>query len=265
MPGPDALLHLRVLLELLLHEVKGETKKHLMAQLHAAAAAAASSGSGGAAGKPDAAIARPLKQVKAAIKALHAMQLAADFPRQLLAAGDLSALWANASCGSSLAAAAGEAGPDLPPPPASSFAAALVAACMQQLDRMPAELPLLALQLLWDGRALLRRQGLLAAGLPLLRAQEEACVSTYMQQLVPAAAEHFKVRSAQLARCAACCCLHVLRKCTVLCSPCHCCCCCRDRTRRCCCAAAGGAPNHHAGAAAELRRASPAAGAVLLL
>lgn len=72
-----------------MHEIKTETKRHLMMQLQMAAAAAA--GSAGA--KPDASIARPLKQVKAMIKAVHRMQLMQDYVRQLGTAADLSNLW----------------------------------------------------------------------------------------------------------------------------------------------------------------------------
>ncbi|WIA35431.1 hypothetical protein OEZ86_003873 [Tetradesmus obliquus] len=54
-PPLACLLQLRVLLEQLMHEIKTETKKHLMIQLQMAAAAAA----GGSSAKPDASIARP--------------------------------------------------------------------------------------------------------------------------------------------------------------------------------------------------------------
>ncbi|WIA15231.1 hypothetical protein OEZ85_001907 [Tetradesmus obliquus] len=57
-PPLACLLQLRVLLEQLMHEIKTETKKHLMIQLQMAAAAAA----GGSSAKPDASIARPLRQ-----------------------------------------------------------------------------------------------------------------------------------------------------------------------------------------------------------
>lgn len=305
MPSAACLLLLRVLLELLMHEIKAETKKHLMMQLQMAAAAAA--GSAGVS-KPDASIARPLKQVKQMIKAVHRMQLMVDFQKQLMAAADLSDLWVGASCGSSLAAFAvatqqaapsddcstgtwqtprggskqqlqqqqlpqpapeghKAANPDLSPPspkglhpwslynllfeensesslneavrnslgalsqsrsvrtqeaadstgPAglasaashdgpvsnisipgpplslSSFPAALMSACMQQLERVPAELPLLALQVLWDARRLLNSCGLLDQGLVLLQQQEKVGMACYMQQVVPVAYEHFKV------------------------------------------------------------------------
>jgi len=304
MPSAACLLLLRVLLELLMHEIKAETKKHLMMQLQMAAAAAA--GSAGVS-NPDASIARPLKQVKQMIKAVHRMQLMVDFQKQLLAAADLSDLWVGASCGSSLAAlavatqqaapsddcstgtwqtprggskqqlqlqqqqqpaseghkavnpdvsppspkglhpwslynllfeensesslneavrnslgalsqsksvriheAADSTGPGLasaashdgpvsnisipgPPLHLSSFPAALMSACMQQLERVPAELPLLALQVLWDARRLLSSCGLLNQGLVLLQQQEKVCMACYMQLVVPMAYEHFKV------------------------------------------------------------------------
>jgi hypothetical protein len=303
MPSATCLQLLRVLLELLLHEIKAETKKHLMSQLQMAAAAAA--GSAGVS-KPDASIARPLKQVKQMIKNVHRMQLLVDFPQQLLAAAELSDLWVGASCSSILAATAGSAAPqqagaagaggsraawqsassatklqqlgqesvkasvDMSPPspkglhpwslynllfeensecslndgmrnslgalslsrayrsprnpdaaadsprpqaaeaggasipasdssspavqPISSFPSALIAACMQHLERMPCELPLLALQVLWDARRLLKGCGLLSDGLGLLQEQEKLCMCCYMQHLVPTAYDHFKVR-----------------------------------------------------------------------
>jgi hypothetical protein len=299
LPSAASLQMLRVLLELLMAEIKAETKKHLMIQLQMAAVAAAGTAGGL---KPDASLARPLKQVKAMIKAVHAMQLAQGFPAPLLAAADLSDLWAGTSCGASLAAAAtlqqqarqqaqaaaeaaasscsdeqqqpsssnaaqlqrpapvqsdakplqpwslysllfednsegsfssdaaalrgsvsfaaarvaaadssrgspaseaqelGEpdSGPDaadaLRQQAAASFPSALIAACMQQLEHMPAELPLMALQVLWDGRRLLQQCGLLeAGGLLLLKQQEQQCMACFMQQLVPTAYEHFKV------------------------------------------------------------------------
>jgi hypothetical protein len=308
MPSAACLQLLRVLLELLMHEIKAETKKHLMMQLQMAAAAAA--GSAGVS-KPDASIARPLKQVKQMIKAVHRMQLMVDFTQQLLAAADLSDLWVGASCGSNLAAMAGSAAPqqadaagagdsraawqsagsatkqqqlgpesvkasvDMSPPspkglhpwslynllfeensdcslndgvrnslgalslsrayrsprnpdaaadsprpqaaeaggasiPASnssspavlpyisSFPSALIAACMQHLERMPCELPLLALHVLWDARRLLKGCGLLSDGLGLLQEQERLSMCCYMQHLVPTAYEHFKVRPRQI-------------------------------------------------------------------
>lgn len=315
MPSAACLQLLRVLLELLMHEIKAETKKHLMMQLQMAAAAAA--GSAGVS-KPDASIARPLKQVKQMIKAVHRMQLMVDFPQQLLAAADLSDLWVGASCGSNLAAMAASAAPhqaqtdaagtgssraawqsagsaakqlqlgsesvkasvDMSPPspkglnpwslynllfeensecslnegvrnslgalslsranrsprnpdaaadsprpqgaaaggtsvPASnssspavlpyisSFSSALIAACMQHLERMPCELPLLALQVLWDARRLLKGCGLLSDGLGLLQEQERLCMCCYMQHLVPTAYEHFKVRPRRGHKCGA--------------------------------------------------------------
>jgi hypothetical protein len=309
MPSAASLQLLRVLLELLMHEIKAETKKHLMMQLQMAAAAAA--GSAGAS-KPDASIARPLKQVKQFIKAVQHMQLMAKFPQQLMAAADLSDLWVGASCGSSLAAMAAaadaawqqegaaassqgcqpgrgagskqqgldapkvSASMDLSPPspkgmhpwslynllfedseaslsegvrnslgclstsrsiriqdpsfaaadsprqhnPAvgasgsgggslnaefsmatlglspglSNFPSALISACSQHLEQMPAELPLLALQVLWDARKLLKGCGLLQPGLlVLLQHQERLGMCCYMQHLVPTAYEHFKV------------------------------------------------------------------------
>lgn len=309
MPSAACLQLLRVLLELLMAEIKAETKKHLMMQLQMAAAAAA--GSAGVS-KPDASIARPLKQVKQVIKAVHRMQLMLEFPKQLAAAADLSDLWLGASCGSNLAAmaaavaapqqgqqsphaagrgacpAAGSAtkqpeGPKLsasvdmsPPSPKglhpwslynllfeensenllnegvrnslgalslsranrnpdaaaadsphafvqqqgpaaagntaasspgkdssspavlpyiSSFPSALVAACVQHLEGMPAELPLMALQVLWDARRLLNGCGLLGQGLGLLQEQERLVTCCFMQHLVPTAYEHFKVRA----------------------------------------------------------------------
>lgn len=295
MPSAACLQLLRVLLELLMQEIKTETKKHLMMQLQMAAAAAA--GNAGVS-KPDASLARPLKMVKQMVKAVHTMQLMVDFPKQLLVAADLSDLWVGASCGHSLATvvlaaqqpAAGPGGDtwqmpgsshskqqqgldaqkasvDLSPPspkglhpwslynllfeenseaslseavrnslgawsqskgaqqgaagtprsmaaaaddrhlsrsssPAalphlSSFPSALISACMQQLERMPAELPLLALQTLWDARRLLKGCGLLGQGLPLLQQQEQLCMVCYMQHLVPTAYEHFKVSFGQ--------------------------------------------------------------------
>jgi hypothetical protein len=309
MPSAASLQLLRVLLELLMHEIKAETKKHLMMQLHMAAAAAA--GSTGVS-KPDASIARPLKQVKAFIKAVQQMQLMVKFPQQLLAAADLSDLWVGAACGSSLAAMAAAAdaagqmegaaasskgcqagkvlgskqqGPDAtkvtgsldlsPPSPKghhpwslynllfedseaslsegvrnslgclstsrsvpvqellsaaaaetprgqrnaaadisgggslraefsmatlglspglSNFPASLMAACTQHMEEMPVELPLLALQVLWDARKLLKGCGLLQQGLLLLQQhQERLGMCCYMQHLVPTAYEHFKV------------------------------------------------------------------------
>jgi hypothetical protein len=282
LPSAASLQTLRVLLELLMLEIKMETKKHLMMQLQLAAAAAA--GSAGVT-KPDASLARPLKQAKQMIKAVHTMQLMAGFPAQLLAAADMSELWAGVSCGDSLAAfaaqqqrrrqaaqavaeaavaghsdvrrgrpaplygllfddasdagsctsqavrvagaaresvpgedtgqqgqqqerrcsdvsaAAGEVdSPDaaaeqqqaLPQQALASFPSALIAACTQQLEQMPAELPLVALHVLWDARQLLQRLGLLDSGLLLLQCQEEVCLSVYMQQLVPTTYEHFK-------------------------------------------------------------------------
>jgi hypothetical protein len=76
----------------------------------------------------------------------------------------------------------------------SSFPSALVAACVQHLERMPAELPLMALQVLWDARRLLNGCGLLGQGLGLLQEQERLVICCYMQHLVPTAYEHFKVR-----------------------------------------------------------------------
>lgn len=328
LPSAACLQVLQVLLELLMHEIRAETKKHLMLQLHMAAAAAA--GSTGVV-KPDASLTRPLKQVRHMIKAVHRMQLLQDFPAQLLAAADLSDLWVGSSCGIALAAVAllkqqGAATAAATPQPASasgsgsrssllrpasavrvqqmqhqqqeggepavaaadaaaapspkplqpwslynllfeetsesslnealraslgalpphsslsstaveedapataaaaaaaaaeggsagpaddasvaataaelaavrrqllaSFPSALVAASMAQLDRLPAELPLMALQVLWDARRLLKQCGLLGDGLMLLRQQEELCMTYYMQQLVPTAYEHFKV------------------------------------------------------------------------
>ncbi|KAF8060600.1 Pacrg [Scenedesmus sp. PABB004] len=286
-PPLPCLAQLRVLLEQLLHEIKAETKRHLMKQLQAAAAAAA--GGGGA--KPDASIARPLRQVKAMVRAVQRLQLALDYPAQLAAAGDVSGLWLSRTyapyfageaqlpprrrggagpgpgggaappgkggapqqpglspaklaalveseapaatrvlynllfeeqCEALAAAGRGGGAPAGPEPgdgggepacdgavevavarprgggggrPAEllcSFPAALVAACTGQLTRLPAELPLLALHVLWDARALLAAHGRLARGLPLLRAQEEACVRAYVQAVVPAAYEHFK-------------------------------------------------------------------------
>lgn len=310
MPSAACLQLLRVLLELLMQEIKAETKKHLMLQLQMAAAAAA----GSAGVKPDASIARPLKQVKQMIRAVHRMQQMVDFPKQLLAAADVSDLWVGACCGSNLAsmavaaaatqqqeappapaaAAGSSSGPwqsagsaskqggeggvkvsvDLSPPspkglhpwslynllfeensenslgegvrnslgalslskfnnrsvveapadsPAtaqqgadaaeedcsqghdscspwavphlSSFPSALITACMQRLEQMPAEVPLLALQVLWDARRLLNSCGLLQQGLVLLQEQEKLCMCIYMQHLVPTAYEHFKVRT----------------------------------------------------------------------
>jgi hypothetical protein len=291
MPGAACLQLLQILLELLMNEIKAETKKHLMMQLQMAAAAATGSAR---VAKPDASIARPLKQVKQMIRAVHRMRLMTDFPKQLLAAADLSALWAGAAAGSSLAAfalggatagtavaggsmreqcmqyreqynnadlpkaAAAGVDPSLQSPkglqpcwqyyglegktseaattgrmdsassptapnadpsaagrhaeaaagaagqPASvraqdalqhlgCFPLSLIAACMQQLEHMPAELPLMALQVLWDARRLLNSCDLLQAGLPLLQQQEQLCMHLYMQQLVPTAYEHFKV------------------------------------------------------------------------
>ncbi|KAF6264137.1 hypothetical protein COO60DRAFT_220743 [Scenedesmus sp. NREL 46B-D3] len=273
-PPLACLLQLRALLEQLMHEIKTETKKHLMMQLQMAAAAAA----GGGSAKPDASIARPLRQVKAMIKAVHRMQLALDYPRQLAAAADMSGLWlsraysgffaaeqqqvkqlksppaaclaavlaaeqpqqqgvegtrlynllfdaeqsegslrfgscssaaqqravavhsptatpfADASCQEAAGgtAAAGTAAASGRASRLASFPAALLAGCMRQLQRLPAELPLLVLHLFWDARGLLQRTGLLSMGLQLLRQQEEACVCCYVQQLVPAAYEHFK-------------------------------------------------------------------------
>lgn len=99
-PPPLAcLVQLRVLLEQLMHEIKAETKKHLVMQLQLAAAAAA----GSASAKPDASIARPLRQVKAMVKAVHRMQLVLDYPRQLAAAANLSTLWVSKSYSSFVA------------------------------------------------------------------------------------------------------------------------------------------------------------------
>jgi hypothetical protein len=269
-PPLACLLQLRVLLEQLMHEIKTETKKHLMMQLQMAAAAAA----GGGSAKPDASIARPLRQVKAMIKAVHRMQLALDYPRQLAAAADMSGLWVSRTYSSFFAAeqqvqqlrspsAAGLAAVMAAEQPLqegidgtrlynllfddeqsegslrsgsqssaaqqrinttqsrtaspfaaatsqeaaagatdvagsrtaglASFPAALLAGCMRQLQRLPAELPLLVLHLIWDARDLLQHCGLLPRGLQLLRQQEEACMCCYVQHLVPAAYEHFKV------------------------------------------------------------------------
>lgn len=272
-PPLACLLQLRVLLEQLMHEIKTETKKHLMIQLQMAAAAAA----GGSSAKPDASIARPLRQVKAMIKAVHRMQLVLDYPRQLAAAADMSGLWLSKACSSFFAAeqdqvqqlkspsaaglaavmaaeqpqqegvegtrlynllfddeqsegslrsgsqssaaqhhtnmtqsraaspfaeagscqdaAAGSATAKGGTPMLGSFPAALLSGCMRQLQRLPAELPLLVLHLFWDARDLLQRCGLLHRGRQLLRQQEEACMCCYVQHLVPAAYEHFKVSS----------------------------------------------------------------------
>jgi hypothetical protein len=278
-PPLACLLQLRVLLEQLMHEIKTETKKHLMTQLQMAAAAAA----GGSSAKPDASIARPLRQVKAMIKAVHRMQLVLDYPRQLAAAADMSGLWlsrayssffaaeqeqvqqlrspsaaglatvisaeqpqqegvegtrlynllfddeqsegslrsgsqssaaqqrsnvtqsraalpfADASCQD---AAAGPTAAKSNTAALASFPAALLAGCMWQLQRLPAELPLVVLHLFWDARDLLQGCGLLSKGLPLLRQQEEACMCCYVQHLVPTAYEHFKVSNMC---CGACC------------------------------------------------------------
>jgi hypothetical protein len=86
----------------------------------------------------------------------------------------------------------------------SSFPAALLAGCMRQLQRLPAELPLLVLHLFWDARDLLQQCGLLPSGLQLLRQQEEACMCCYVQHLVPAAYEHFKVSRMRVACCFCC-------------------------------------------------------------
>lgn len=259
-PPLVCLVQLRVILEQLMHEIKTETKKHLMMQLQMAAAAAA--GSAGA--KPDASIARPLKQVKTMIKAVYRMQLSLDYVSQLRRASDLSALWiskgqscvwlddkqqqqsevmgaapaascraadigpaggtsrvmhnalfeeysqssrdcrssgedttegqeAKQQCGTPAAAAQGLIGNCNHS--ASSFPAALIAGCMQQLQRMPAELPLLAVHILWDARFMLQSHGLLEWGLKPLKQQEEACMRCYMSGLVPQAYEHFKVRT----------------------------------------------------------------------
>jgi len=76
----------------------------------------------------------------------------------------------------------------------SSFPTSLMLRCMEQLNRMPAELPLLALQVFWDAWNMLKSCGLLELGLPLLRLQEEGFMQSYMQHLVPTVYEHYKVR-----------------------------------------------------------------------
>lgn len=100
-----------------------------------------------------------------------------------------------AEAGSCQDAAAGSATAKGGTPMLGSFPAALLSGCMRQLQRLPAELPLLVLHLFWDARDLLQRCGLLHRGLQLLRQQEEACMCCYVQHLVPAAYEHFKVSS----------------------------------------------------------------------
>jgi hypothetical protein len=126
-PPLACLLQLRVLLEQLMHEIKTETKKHLMIQLQMAAAAAA----GGSSTKPDASIARPLRQVKAMIKAVHRMQLVLDYPRKLAAAADMSGLWLSAAY-SSFFAAEQEQGQQMRSPSAAGLAAVMAAEQPQQ-------------------------------------------------------------------------------------------------------------------------------------
>jgi len=76
----------------------------------------------------------------------------------------------------------------------SSFPASLMLRCMEQLNRMLAELPLLALQIFWDAWNMLKSSGVLELGLPLLRLQEEWFMQSYVEQLTPAMYEHYKVR-----------------------------------------------------------------------
>lgn len=193
-PPPLAcLLQLRVILEQLMHEIKVETKKHLMTQLQMAAAAAA----GSAGVKPDASIARPLKQVKTMIKAVHRMQLVLEYVQHLGEASDLSALWLGSTSSSMLTPEQQQQQPTAIPQSAAGcngcFPVALVAGCMHKLDRLPADMPLLALHIFWDARHMLQRCGLLDSYIEILKQQEAACMRCYITSLVPQAYEHFKV------------------------------------------------------------------------
>lgn len=185
LPPAHCLPVLRALLEALASEVKAETKRHLVAQLKAATAAAGVA-------KPDAAVARPLQQAKAMAVAVARVQLVLDAPATLTRAADLSGLWlqtassadshARRSKGSSSSGVGG-------------FALALLRAGVARLEQLPAELPLLALQLLWDGRAALDAAGILdAAAVAALREEEATCLGQYVHLLLPRLHEHFKVR-----------------------------------------------------------------------